>query len=98
MSKRPSFKKKLRRLEKALRVTPQGRIDPIDWLKDHGHAQTTGEAIAICISGRLKSGSHVVGMKQSLVTSNGKSSTITTTDTIDANLREGLYVEEPKDS
>lgn len=54
--------KQLRRLERALR---KGRLpryfDLIVWLKDYGHAQTTGEALRLLESDKVLSDSHPLG-------------------------------------
>lgn len=62
MAHRPIQKKKLRRLRKALRRTPEGYIDLVRWLKDRGHAQTTGQANKIILAGRVRSESHKLGI------------------------------------
>lgn len=61
MSHRSRDAKRIRRLEKALRRTPNTYIDLVTWLKDRRHAQTTGEALKILEAGRVRNGSHVVG-------------------------------------
>lgn len=54
--------KQLRRLRRSLRRGRlPARIDLIDYLKLHGHAQTTGEATRIIIAKRVRSESHVLG-------------------------------------
>lgn len=71
MSKRPREEKKIRKLEKALRRTPPARIDLVEWLKRHKHAQTSGEARKLLTDGRVRIGSHVVGRVE-IETSSGK--------------------------
>lgn len=68
MSHRPSFEKKMRRFRKQLgRKRLPAYIDIIEWLKDHGHAQTTGEAIRLLLDERVKSESHTVGLRPETV-------------------------------
>jgi hypothetical protein len=63
MSSRPIEQKQRRRVAKLLRRTPlPAYIDLIEWLKDRGHAQTTGEAKKIILDGRVKADSHVLGI------------------------------------
>lgn len=64
MARRPITQKKLRKLRKLMRSTPETFIDPVQWLKDRGYAQTSGEARRIVLDGRLMSESHKVGIKQ----------------------------------
>lgn len=55
--------KKIRKLRRALRKGRlDGFIDLVEWLKDHGHAQTTGEAYKLMSSGALRTkGGHKIG-------------------------------------
>jgi hypothetical protein len=65
MSKRPlniKRAKKLRRLIKA--TSPIGYIDLVQWLQDHGHAQTAGEARDLIQVGNVMADSHPLGMKE----------------------------------
>lgn len=62
MSKRPILTKRANRLRKAMRRSPDGYIDLVDYLKSRGHAQTTGEAEAIILAGRVRSESHKLGI------------------------------------
>lgn len=61
MSHRPTSRKQVARLRKALRRTPDAYIDLIHWLKLRGHAQTTGQAKQLLIDGKVRSNSHPVG-------------------------------------
>ena len=61
MSKRPTSKKKVARLRKALRRTPDSYIDLVHWLKSRGHARTTGEALRLMKDGKVRADSHPVG-------------------------------------
>lgn len=63
MSKRPITAKKLNRLRKALRRTPQGHINLIQYLKDRSYVNTSGGAKAMLVAGRVRVDSHVVGRK-----------------------------------
>lgn len=53
------LEKKARAMERAIR---KGRvptlINLVQWLKDHKHAQTTGEAVRLIKAGRVMSESH----------------------------------------
>jgi len=62
MSRRPSLDKKVARLRKMTRTPLPRSFDLVDWLKDRRHAQTTGEANHLILSGRVRCGSHVVGI------------------------------------
>lgn len=62
MSARPTLRKQLKRLRKAQRRSLPRYFDIIDWLKMRRHAQTTGEAKRLILDGRLRSGSHTVGI------------------------------------
>lgn len=64
MAHRPILQKRVRRMRKALRQTPPTFIDLIQWLKLHGHAQTTGEAKRLILAKRVKSESHVLGIEK----------------------------------
>lgn len=66
MSHRPIQQKKLRKLERTLRKagTAPASIDLIDWLKLHGHVTTTGAAIKLLLSGKVRVDSHVVGRQK----------------------------------
>lgn len=61
MSKRSIQDKKLRRLKKALRLSPPSFINLIEWLRDRGYAQTTGAARSMLLAGKVKVESHTVG-------------------------------------
>lgn len=62
MSARSIKGKQAKRMRKALRVTPPRFLDLVQWLKDRRHAQTTGEAHRIILAGRVRHGSHKVGV------------------------------------
>lgn len=62
MAHRPTEQKKLRKLRKLMRQTPTRYVNLFEWLKDRGYAQTTGEARALILEGRVKSDSHTVGI------------------------------------
>ena len=64
MSARPSIEKKLRRLKKSMRTPLPVHFDLVQWLKDHRHAQTTGEAHRLILAGKVRSGSHVIGQQE----------------------------------
>lgn len=61
MSHRPTSRKRVASLRKALRRTPDAYIDLIQWLKLRGYAQTTGEAKRLLTDGKVRSDSHPVG-------------------------------------
>lgn len=62
MAKRPINTKRARRVRKLLRNELPKHLDLVQWLKDHGHAQTTGKAEEIILAKRVKSESHVIGV------------------------------------
>ena len=62
MAKRPLNKKAAHRVRKLLRSELPAYIDLIQWLKDRGYADTTGQAEKIILAGRVRSGSHKLGM------------------------------------
>lgn len=64
MAHRPIQTKKINKLRKLMRSTPETFIDPVQWLKDRGYAPTSGEARRMVLAGRLMSESHKVGIKQ----------------------------------
>ena len=66
MSHRPTDKKKLRGLRKALRKTPPRYINLVEWLQDRGYANTAGGARQLLIDGKVRVDSHVVGREQML--------------------------------
>lgn len=61
MSKRPTSRKQIARLRRALRRTPPSYIDLVQWLKDRGHANTTGAALRLMKDGKVRADSHPVG-------------------------------------
>ena len=64
MAKRPPQTKKLNRLRKALeRQELPRQLDLVQWLKDHGHADTTGQAHRLILAKRVRSESHPVGLQ-----------------------------------
>lgn len=64
MSHRPLLTKKANRLRKAFRQSPPAYINLIDWLMDHGHANTKRQAKDILLAGRVRSESHVLGVQK----------------------------------
>lgn len=65
MSKRPLNKKRANKLRRLIQVTnPIGYIDLVQWLQDHGHAQTAGEARDLIQVGNVMADSHPLGMKE----------------------------------
>lgn len=62
MSKRPIIDKQLNRLRKSTRHKLPAHFDLVQWLKDRNHAQTTGEAERLILAGRVRSGSHKIGV------------------------------------
>lgn len=67
MSARPIRRKQANKLRKAFRKELPRFMDLVQWLKDHGYAQTTGEANRIILAKRVKSESHVVGVTKAKV-------------------------------
>lgn len=62
MSRRPTTDKKLARLRKALSVGQlQAHIDLVDYLKERRYAQSTGQAKAMLLAGKVRAGANVVG-------------------------------------
>lgn len=47
-----------------MRQTPPRFLDLVQWLKDHRHAQTTGAANKLILAGKVRHGSHVVGIRK----------------------------------
>lgn len=73
MAKRSVKAKQVKRMRKALRVSPPAFLDLIEWLQSHRHAQTADAAREIILAGRVRHGSHTVGIVQVNVKSpNGK--------------------------
>jgi hypothetical protein len=74
MSHRPIARKRGDRMRKALRHTPDRYFNLIEWLCDHGHAQTAGQARKIILARRVRSDSHVLGIRREpvLVPADGK--------------------------
>jgi len=65
MAKRPIREKQLRRLRKTLNRTPlPAWIDLVAWLKLHRHADTTKQAVALMLDGKVRSESHIVGRER----------------------------------
>ena len=68
MSKRPIEQKKRRRVAKSLRrASLPAYINLIDYLVTRGHAETRREACDLILSKRVKSESHVLGVKRESV-------------------------------
>lgn len=53
--------KRARRARKNFRKVLPAFLDLTDWLKDHGHAQTSGEASRLMVAGKVKADSHTIG-------------------------------------
>lgn len=65
MAKRNSLEAKAaRRNRKLFRRQLPAKLNLIVWLKDHGYAQTSGDAHALIRAGKVKSESHKVGLVQ----------------------------------
>ncbi len=85
---RSQAEKKLRRLRKAVNRRPlPAYIDLVRWLKDRGHAQTTGGANRLLVAGRVRSDSHTVGRMR------GPKDEWVPARLVPANLRERLVVD-----
>lgn len=54
--------RQMRKLRKLTRRKLPRYFDIVDWLKMRRYAQTTGEAERLILAGRLRSGSHTVGI------------------------------------
>ena len=67
MAKRDIKRKQVNRLRKTLRSSLPASIDLIQYLKDRGHAQTTGQAKAIILAGRVRADSHKLGIRKDRV-------------------------------
>lgn len=64
MSRRQNNAKKVARLRKTLRRQPlPAYIDLVTWLKDRGYAQTTGQAKAMLLAGRVRVAANAVGRR-----------------------------------
>lgn len=75
MARRPIMQKKLNKLRRTLRKNGGALptyIDLIEYLKVRRIAQTTGHAKAIILAGRVKSESHVLGIKRVSMLKDGK--------------------------
>lgn len=73
MAHRSVEAKKRRRVAKAIRRRPlPAWIDLIHWLKLHGYAETTGQAVKILLAKRVVVDSHPVGFKEMSVFENGQ--------------------------
>ena len=93
MSRRPTSEKKLRRLRKAMRRTPDTYIDLVDWLRTRGYADTAGQARAIILARRVKSESHVLGIaKMPTLVGNKVEDVDTVVPLVPAKLRSTLHV------
>lgn len=62
MSHRPRINKQLNRMRKMMRTPLPVNFDLVDYLKLHRHAQTTGEAERLILGGRVRNGSHTLGI------------------------------------
>jgi hypothetical protein len=56
--------KRVRRLRKLLRRTPEKRIDLVDFLQTRGYARTAGAARQMLTDGRVTHESHIIGRVQ----------------------------------
>ena len=65
MSHRSITQKKINRLRKLMRDRPPTQIDVVQWLMDHGHADTRGGAARIIEEDRVRVGSHIVAYRTS---------------------------------
>lgn len=93
MSHRSIESKKLNRLRKALRRTPDRYIDLVDWLQTRGHADTAGQARKIILARRVKSESHVLGIvKMPQLVGNKVEDVDTVQPLVPASLRPTLHV------
>lgn len=64
MSRRDRTEKKLKRLRKTLKTQPlEAQINLLEWLQDRRYAQSTGQARKIILDGRVRSESHVLGIR-----------------------------------
>lgn len=63
VSKRSITQKNLHRIAKQVRQPLPAHIDLVQWLIDRGHAQTRGDARKIILAKRVKTESHVLGVK-----------------------------------
>lgn len=62
MSARPVLRKRANRVRKLMRQQLPAQIDLVQWLQDHGHAQTAGEARTMLKDGRVKTqGGNILG-------------------------------------
>lgn len=63
MAHRPLNKKRADKLRRLMMhgSRPEPMIDLVQWLKDRGHAQTTGQAERLILDGRVRSESHPLG-------------------------------------
>jgi hypothetical protein len=64
VSHRPINQKKLNNLRRALRPALPVYFDLVEWLKMRRYAQTTGEANRLILAGRVRNGSHRIGVKE----------------------------------
>ena len=63
MSRRNSRDQKaIRRLRRALQVTPPGSIDLVAWLVDNGHAKSKRAARELILAKKVKADSHPLGI------------------------------------
>jgi hypothetical protein len=63
MAKRPITTKKMNKLRKLLRRTPDSYINLIGYLIDRKHVNTVGGARALLVAGKVMVDSHIVGRK-----------------------------------
>jgi hypothetical protein len=55
--------KALRRLRRALQVSPPGKLDLVQYLIDRGHASSIKAARELILAGRVRADSHRLGVK-----------------------------------
>lgn len=67
MAKRDITAKKIAKLRKLMRQTPQGSIDLVTWLKDRRYAQTSGDAKRLLIDGKVFKGKTAIGRNRAFV-------------------------------
>jgi ribosome-associated protein YbcJ (S4-like RNA binding protein) len=82
MSSRPVLRKRANKVRKLMRQKLPAYIDLVQWLQDHGHADTAGAARKLIADKRVKTrGGNVLGRETPLV---------------DAKLRREITVVAPK--
>lgn len=64
MSHRSIEAKQRHKVAKAFRVTPPRYFDLVDWLVAHKHASTKTKARKLILDKKVRSGSHVLGVRR----------------------------------